>query len=363
VVYRYADRVYGEREDPLAVLPALGVWLEPGVAVFPQGAQGTRFFLARVRNNTAIRQTGTLHLALPSGWQASPASAPFSLNERGDEAAIRFVVTPPAASRTASERYAIQAVAEAAGTSYSTGYSVIDYPHVTKRYWFRPAEATVARFDVKVATGLRVGYIMGSGDEVPNAIKQLGVEVTELTGDDLSFGDLSRFDVIVTGIRAYEVRRDVSANHDRLMDFVRNGGLMIVQYTRPGGFSDILPPYPMRMDSGLRVAVEQAPVEILEPDHPIFNFPNGITNEDFNSWVQERGTYFMESWAPEYTPLLASNDPGEPLQEGGMLLAPYGDGYYLYTGYAWFRQLPAGVPGAYRIFANILSLAKSPAKP
>jgi LmbE family N-acetylglucosaminyl deacetylase len=363
VVHRYADRVYGEREDPLAVLPVLGVWLEPGVAVFPQGSRSTRAFLARVRNNTATQQTGTLRLALPSGWQASPASASFTLEEQGAEASIRFEVTPPAASRTASERHTIQAVAEAAGKSYSTGYTVIDYPHVTKRYWFEPAEATVERFDVKVAPGLRVGYIMGSGDEIPNGIKQLGVEVTELTGDDLSFGDLSRFDVIVTGIRAYEVRRDVSANHDRLMEFVRNGGLMIVQYTRPGGFSDILPPYPMRMNSGLRVAVEQAPVEILEPDHPLFSFPNKIVNDDFNGWVQERGTYFMESWAPEYTPLLASNDPGEPLQEGGMLLARYGDGYYLYTGYAWFRQLPAGVQGAYRIFANMLSLGKSPTQP
>jgi LmbE family N-acetylglucosaminyl deacetylase len=363
VVYRYGDRIYGEREDPVAVLPALGVWLEPGVAVFPQGSQSTRAFLARVRNNSGSDQSGTLRLTLPDGWQSTPPGVSFTLHSRDDEAAVRFEVAPPAASSTATERHTIQAVAELNGSSYSTGYSVIDYPHVTKRYWFQPAEATLERFDVKVAPGLRVGYIMGSGDEVPNGMKQLGVQVTELTTDDLSFGDLSRFDVIVTGIRAYEVRRDIAASHDRLMEFVKNGGLMIVQYSRPGGFSDILSPYPMRMNTGLRVAVEQAPVEILEPGHPLFNFPNKITNEDFNGWVQERGTYFMESWAPEYTPLLASNDPGEPSQEGGMLLAPYGDGYYLYTGYVWFRQLPAGVPGAYRIFANMISLGKSPTKP
>ncbi|MBI2819800.1 MAG: hypothetical protein HYX73_07460 [Acidobacteria bacterium] len=219
------------------------------------------------------------------------------------------------------------------------------------------------RFDVKVAPGLKVGYIMGSGDEVPDGLKQLGVDVTELTAADLSFGDLKRFDVIVTGIRAYEVRRDVSASNARLMEFVRDGGLMIVQYSRPGGFNEILAPYPMRVNSALRVSVEEAPVEILEPSHPLFHFPNEISTRDFIGWVQERGTYFMESWAPEYTPLLASNDPGEPSQEGGMLLAPYGKGYYLYTGYVWFRQLPAGVPGAYRIFANMISLGKSPTKP
>ena len=204
---------------------------------------------------------------------------------------------------------------------------------------------------------------MGSGDEVPNGLKQLGVEVTELTEDDLAYGDLKRFNVIVTGIRAYEVRKDISASNARLMDFVRDGGVMIVQYSRPGGFSDILSPYAMKMDTSLRVAVEEAPVEIGGPSNPLFHFPNEITQKDFDGWVQERGTYFMASWAPEFTPLLESHDPGEPPQKGGMLLAPYGKGVYIYTGYAFFRQLPAGVPGAYRIFANMLSLGKAPAKP
>lgn len=363
VVYRYADRIYGERDQPLAVLPQLGIWLQPGVAVFPQGTKTTRVFLARVRNNSASQQRGRLRLALPAGWQSNPPSAPFELNARDDEASIRFEVIPPTAVSATEERQTIKAVAESGGNSYSAGYRVIDYPHIQRRYWFQPAAADVERFDVKVAPGLKVGYIMGSGDEVPDGLKQLGVDVTELTADDLSFGDLKRFDVIVTGIRTYEVRRDVSASNARLMEFVRDGGLMIVQYSRPGGFSEILPPYPMRLNSDLRVSVEEAPVEILEPSHPLFHFPNEISTRDFNGWVQERGTYFMESWAPEYTPLLASNDPGEPSQEGGMLLAPYGKGYYLYTGYVWFRQLPAGVPGAYRIFANMISLGKSPTKP
>ena len=363
VVYRFADRIYGERESPLAVLPQLGVWLEPEVAVFPNGARATRLFLARVRNNTTSEQKGTVKLLLLPGWQSNPSSAPFSLAARGDETAVRFEVTPPPSTTASSPQHFIKAIAESASGSYGLGYMTIDYPHIQTRYWFRPAVANLEQLDVKVAPGLKVGYIMGSGDEVPNGLKQLGVEVTELTVDDLAYGDLKRFNVIVTGIRAYEVRKDISASNARLMDFVRDGGVMIVQYSRPGGFSDILSPYAMKMDTSLRVAVEEAPVEIGGPSNPLFHFPNEITQKDFDGWVQERGTYFMASWAPEFTPLLESHDPGEPPQKGGMLLAPYGKGVYIYTGYAFFRQLPAGVPGAYRIFANMLSLGKAPAKP
>jgi LmbE family N-acetylglucosaminyl deacetylase len=362
VFYRFTDRIYGERESPVAVVPAVGVWLEPGVAVFPQSVKATREFRARVHNNSAVEQKGTLRLTLPAGWQSNPASAPFTLAPSEGEASVRFEVSPPATAPSTAERSPIQAVADVGGTSYSTGYLVIDYPHIEKRYWFQPAAASVERFNVKVAPGLKVGYIMGSGDEVPEGLKQLGVEITELGSDDLAYGNLQRFDVIVTGIRAYEVRRDISANNARLLDYVKNGGTLIVQYSRPGGFSDILPPYPMKMDTNARVAVEEAPVQILEPSNPLFHFPNEITQKDFDGWVQERGTYFMVNWAPEYKPLLESHDPGEPPQKGGMLLAQYGKGYYLYTGYVWFRQLPAGVPGAYRIFANMISLGKSAAR-
>jgi hypothetical protein len=282
------------------------------------------------------------------------------LKEKDDEFTARFEVRPSStALSAASERLQITAVAKVGGASYSTGYQVIDYPHVQTRYLFQPAAAGLLRLDVKVAPGLKVGYVMGSGDEVPGAIEQLGIPVTLLTSDDLAFGDLQQYTAIITGIRAYEVRRDLSANHARLMDYVNNGGLMIVQYSRPGGFSPPLGPYPLNLGSQPRVAVEDAPVEILEPSHPLFQFPNQITERDFEGWLQERGTYFMQSWAPQYKPLLASNDPGEPSQQGGMLIASYGKGIYVYTGYVWFRQLPAGVPGAYRIFANLLSLGRS----
>ncbi|MBI4442302.1 MAG: PIG-L family deacetylase, partial [Acidobacteria bacterium] len=239
------------------------------------------------------------------------------------------------------------------------GYHVVDYPHIVPRYWFRPAAGELVRFDVKVAPNLSVGYVMGSGDAVPEALKQLSVAVELLSPEDLTFADLSRFDAIVTGIRAYELRKELATNHARLMEYVRNGGVMLVQYSRSGGYSEPLGPYSMNLGSNPRVAVEEAPVEILEPSHPVFQSPNKITPKDFEGWVQERGTYFMETWDSQYRSLLSSHDPGEPPQKGGMLLASYGKGFYLYTGYVWFRQLPAGVPGAYRIFANLVSLGKT----
>jgi len=357
VVHRFVDRVYGERIEPLTVVPPLAVWIEPPVAVFPSVAS-QQYVLVRVRNHRRTAQNGVARLDLPPGWRAEPASQSFSLGAEGDEAAVRFQVSA-ASSGAAARELPVKAVAEAGGRSFSTGYRVIDYPHIVPRHIFRTAESKLLRFDVKVAPGLRVGYVMGSGDEAPEALRQMGVAVEQLDENDLAFGELSRYDVILTGIRAYEVRRDLSANQARLMEFVRNGGLLIVQYGRKGGFSEPLGPYPLEIGDGPRVTVEEAPVTILEPSHPLFQSPNRITAADFDGWVQERGTYFMESWDSQYKPMLESHDPGEEPLRGGMLLASYGRGYYLYTGYTWFRQLPEGVPGAYRIFANMVSLGKT----
>jgi LmbE family N-acetylglucosaminyl deacetylase len=357
VVHRFADRVYGERIEPLTVVPPLAVWIDPPVAVFPSAAS-QQYVLVRVRNHRRTAQNGVARLDLPPGWRSEPVSQEFALRAEGDESAVRFQVSAPSAGPAARELL-VKAVAEAGGQSFSTGYQVIDYPHIVPRHLFRPTESRLLRFDVSVAPGLRVGYVMGSGDEVPEALRQMGVGVEQLNENDLSFGDLGKYDVIVTGIRAYEVRRDLSANHARLMEFVRNGGLLIGQYGRKGGFSEPLGPYPFDLGDGPRVTVEEAPIAILEPAHPLFQSPNRITAADFDGWVQERGIYFMETWDPQYKPLLESHDPGEDPLRGGMLLASYGRGYYLYTGYAWFRQLPAGVPGAYRLFANMISLGKT----
>ncbi|MBI4463825.1 MAG: hypothetical protein HY647_03875 [Acidobacteria bacterium] len=362
VDYRYADRVYGGREQPLVVVPPLGVWMQPEVAIFPAGAASKQTLLVRVRNNTTTEKQATVRLDLPPGWISNPGTQPVVLSKHGEEASARFEVTAPnATSISKPERKTAKAVVQVGGQSFSTGYQVIDYPHIQTRYWFQPAVADFLRLDVKVAPGLRVGYVMGTGDDVLEALKQLGIAVEQIGPEELAFGNLGRFDAIVSGIRAYEVRKDLVSNHARLMEYVKNGGVMIVQYSRPLGYSPPLGPYVLNLGSTPRVTVEEVPVSILEPSNPIFQSPNRVTEKDFEGWVQERGVYFMESWAPEYHPLLESHDPGEPPQKGGMLFTPYGKGFYIFTGYIWSRQLPAGVPGAYRLFANLVSLGKTAA--
>ena len=363
VVYGYTDRIYGEREQPVAIVPALGVWLEPGVSVFPAGTKATRLVRVRVRSNLASVQTGVVHLQLPAGWTSVPTEIPVSFKEQDEEMSVRFEVSPPAAPLTAvSQTSPVTAFVESSGKRFSTGYTVINYPHVATRYWFQPAAGKLLRLNAKVAPGLKVGYIMGSGDDVATGLEQLGVNVTQLGPDDVSYGNLKQYNVIVTGIRAFEVRQDLATSFPRLDEYVKDGGYLIVQYSRRGGLALPWSPIPMSMGSDPRVSVEEAPVEMLVPGHALFNLPNKISGEDFSAWVQERGTYFMETWDGKFTPLLSSNDPGEPAQKGGMLVAPYGKGLYAYTGYVWFRQLPAGNPGAYRIVANLVSLAAA-AKP
>jgi hypothetical protein len=213
-------------------------------------------------------------------------------------------------------------------------------------------------FKVDTAPGLNVGYVMGPGDTVPGALEQLGIGVSLLSAEDLASADLSRYDTILVGVRAYEFRPDLVANQQRLIDYVREGGTVIVQYQTLASEGVTFTPYPAKL-SRARVVDETAPVTILEPAHPIFRWPNLITEQDFGGWVQERGLYFLEQWDARFMPLLEAHDPGEPPQRGGMLIAPYGKGQYVYTGYAWFRQLPAGVPGAFRIVANLISLPRA----
>jgi hypothetical protein len=209
---------------------------------------------------------------------------------------------------------------------------------------------------------IKVGYIMGSGDQVADAIRRMGVDVTMLDGEALATGDLSRFDTIVVGIRASETNPDFVANNGRLLDYMQRGGTMIVQYQQQEYANRMLPPYPATppTNANPRVTVEDAPVKILVPTHPVFNFPNRITDADFNGWVQERNSYAFTTFDSRYVPLLETADPGEPPVRGAEVYAEVGRGRYVYTSYSWFRQLPAGVPGAYRQFANLISLSKAP---
>ena len=279
----------------------------------------------------------------------------------------------------------------------STGTEVIQYPHITTQTLLPRAEATLVRADIRILSKT-VGYVMGAGDDVPQAIRQLGCEVTLLTESDLSHGDLARFDAIVTGVRAFNTRPDLRANYQRLFDYANNGGTLIVQYNVPeggappqgaapapgapqptpaqpaqpapaappavaaagdGGLLAHIGPYPIRISRNDRVTVEEAPIAFPNPDLRLLHVPNQITSADFDGWVQERGLYFSDQWDPKYVSVLESHDPGEMPMPGGMLYAPVGKGAYIFSAYDWFRELPAGVPGAYRLFANMLSAAKA----
>jgi hypothetical protein len=233
----------------------------------------------------------------------------------------------------------------------------IRYPHIPPQTVLPAAEGRLLRVDLK-KFDRRIGYVMGAGDDIPAALKQLGYSVTLLTDDDLKNGGLSQYDVIIAGVRAYNTRPVLKANQRKLMEFVEKGGTYVVQYmTARRTETENMGPYPFSV-SGDRVSVEEAPVRFLAPNHAALNTPNKITQADFEGWVQERGLYFADKWDSRYTAILASNDPGEPSRDGGMLISQYGKGTYVFTGYAFFRQLPAGVPGAYRLFVNLISLGK-----
>jgi hypothetical protein len=282
------------------------------------------------------------------------------LERKGEATALSFDVEIP--SDTESGSYSFRAKASSEGDSFDHEMQTIQYPHIQTHRFYTPAKVTVQVLDLTVAD-VRVGYIMGSGDRVPEAIKRLGLEVTLLDESDLATGDLTRFDVIVVGIRASRVRGDFVANHGRLFDFMRQGGTLIVQYQRRDYVAQNLTPYPAKMSpspvySSYRVTDETAAVNVLHPDHPVFNFPNRITNADWDGWIQERSTYHLTDLDPRYTALLEAADPGEEPHDGGLVYAKVGEGNYVYAGLSFFRQLPAGVPGAYRLFANLLSLKK-----
>jgi hypothetical protein len=356
VEYRFADKSIGEIRRELKIAPPLTVTVHPRLLVIPKESQErTREVSIEITHNARRATNGTLKLIVPRGWRVEADARPLAFTRQGERATRLFRVTPPA---NATGNFDLKAVAETGGREYTSGYTSIAYSHVETHFVYHPAVSKVESFEVKVAPGLKVGYVMGSGDDVPEALTQLGVNVKQLTEPDLVSGDLSVYDTIILGIRVYEVRDDAIANNKRLLDYVNNGGTLIVQYNKTEFGRGNFAPFPVTMSGGTRVTDEEAPVTVLVPDHPLFNFPNKITADDWKGWVQERGLYFMDSWDAAYTPLLSSADDGGPQLKGGELIAQVGRGHYILTAYAWFRQLPAGVPGAYRLFANMISLPK-----
>lgn len=363
VEYRYADSIRGEIRRPFAVVPAITVAFDSLLEVVPLAELGKPHRIAvRLQNQTLRDPQGFVRLTLPSGWTSQPAQAPFTLKARGDRTAVFFTVTPAAGTPAGAYQLAADAVTTGQDPQsqqiYRTAMRSVDYPHIQTHRLYDPAVAAVRVLDVKVAP-VRVGYVMGSGDQVPDAIRRMGLDVTLLNADQLSAGDLSRFDTIVVGVRASESRPEFVSNNGRLLQFARDGGTLIVQYQQTDYVARGLSPLPGEMPT--RVTDEAAPITVLQPTHPRFTFPNRITEDDWKDWVQERNLYAFSTFDPQYVPLLETRDPGEPAQRGGELYLRLGKGHYIYTAYAWFRQLPAGVPGAYRLFANLLSLPKAPA--
>jgi LmbE family N-acetylglucosaminyl deacetylase len=353
VVTPSADDAGKQRARPLAIVPAFSVELEPGTQVISTYNGSTFAVTVRVASNLAREAHSTLRLELPQGWRSEPAQFAANFARRGEEHEFQFKVSPDGLQE---RRATVGAVLESEGEKYSEGYTLVTREDLGSFHYYQPARQRVSIVDVQAPHDLKVGYIMGAGDDIPTVLKQVGMDVTQIPAERLADEDLDKYGTIVLGIRAYDTQKEVVTNNKRLLDFVFAGGTLVVQYnTGLGDFNGgKFTPYPAEL-SRARVSVEEAPVQILAPDDPVFHYPNPITARDFEGWVQERGLYFMGKWDEHFQPLLACHDPGEDPQKGGLLRVKYGKGTYIYTGYAFFRQLPAGVPGAVRLYVNLLS--------
>ncbi len=353
VVVPFTDEKGQTQDRPLNVTPVYSVMLEPGEQVIRVNNGTATTVKVGVSCNLTGAQSGQLHLEVPAGWHVEPNELQVRLSKRGDKQDFEFKIFPETLKEGGTQ---IRATLTAGGSTYTEGYSLVTREDLESTYYYQPAIQRVSVVDVKIPNDVKIGYIMGAGDDIPTVLKQIGLDVTVIPAEKVASEDLSRYRTIVLGIRAYDTQKDVGANNKKLLDYVSAGGTLIVQYDT--GVSDFnsghLTPYPAQL-SRARVSVEEAPVEILAPDDPVFHYPNQITPRDFDGWVQERGLYFMNQWDSNFKALLACHDPGEQPQKGGLLKAQYGKGVYIYNAYAFFRQLPAGVPGAIRLYVNLLA--------
>ena len=362
--YRAADPSKGQYIRPVVVEQPFSIDLPAQNFVFASGA--TRDFNLQIRA-LAANQSGEVRIEAPAGWKSSPATVPFDLKEVGSAQGVNFHLTAPAAANTGRFRV----IAKSAALEIAAGVDVIPYSHIPAQTVLVPAEGKLSAASLKVLAH-RVGYVMGSSDKVPEALRQMGCQVDLLDDKALASANLSIYDAIVTGVRAYALRPDLRAAQQRLLEYTKNGGTLVVQYNN-GADARISPavsealehlgPYPFTFGrDDARVTDETAPVKFLVPNSPLLNAPNKITSADFEGWVQERGLYFSNKWDQKYETPIETHDAGKPELPGGMLYTRYGKGVYIFTAYSWFRELPAGVPGAYRIFANLISASRAAAK-
>ncbi len=354
--WRYVgvDPALGEFEKEVLVVPALSVGVSPRGIVWPGARTEAMSLSVVVRSQENGPLSGEVTVTAPGGWAVTPASRAFELGGAGAERALAFDVRPDGRPSTGVHTFEVSA-RTSDGRSFSEGLALVDYDHVPRSPMYGDAEATVTVVPVEVRAGLRVGYVMGSGDDGPEAIRQMGAEVELLDEERVREGDFGGLDALVMGVRAYETRPDLQAASEAVLDFARAGGTVVVQYNR--GPLGALAPAPIQTGRGSpRVADETAPVRVVAPDAPVFTTPNVIGDADFDGWVQERGLYFAATWDDAYTPLLELNDPGEEPLRGSLLVTSVGEGVFVYTALSFFRQWADGVPGAYRLFANLVSL-------
>lgn len=352
--YVGVDPARGEFRKEVLVVPPLSVQVSPAGVTWPLSRQGSGQISVVVRGESDQGLEGVVEVGAPAGWSVEPAQADFELAGAGSARTLSFDITPTEGIRAGLHDFSVHA-RTSDGAGYSEGYALVDYEHIKRAALYTPSVATISVVPVETPDDLRVGYIMGSGDTGPEAIRQMGVDVVLLDEDRVREADFEGLSTIVLGVRAYETRDDVQASAGQILDFARQGGTVVVQYNR--GPLGRLAPLEMTVGRGSpRVSDETAEVRMLDADAPLFAGPNRITAEDFDGWVQERGLYFASEWDEGYVPLLSLNDVGEPPREGALLVASVGEGVFVYSALSFFRQWAGQVPGAYRLFANLISL-------
>lgn len=348
VVYKYNDEVKGEVYKPFDIVPDVTTTFLDKVKIFNNQKHKTVSVKIKAGRNDI---KGNLHLELPSGWKATPAEIPFEITRKGAEQTVTFEIIPPA---NASEIEA-KTIAIIDGKTFDKEQIIINYEHISNQQVLKTSVAKFIKLDIKTGSE-KIAYIMGAGDEVPEYLMQMGYEVTVIKPSEIEKEKLQQFDVVMVGIRAYNTIDELEFKQSTLFDFVKEGKTMIVQYNTSGKFvTKELAPFPLKISRD-RVTEEDAEVRFLQPNHHVLNTPNKITATDFTGWVQEQGLYYPDEWDPAFTPILSSNDSGENPKNGALLVANYGKGYYIYTGLSFFRELPSGVPGAYRLLANMISI-------
>jgi LmbE family N-acetylglucosaminyl deacetylase len=351
LTYKHVDPIAGELSQPIAIAPPVFVDLSKKTYVFADNE--SQKVVVKVKSGKD-NIDGIIQLKLSKGWRSDPATIPFQLKKKGSELLVEFTVSPPLEAQETE----LTADAVVDGISYDQGFKIIKYDHIPAQIYFPAASAKAVKLKL-ITGGNKIAYFKGAGDLVAESLQQAGYEVTFLTENQLTQSNLARFDALVIGIRAYNVNDSIDFYKDILFDYINNGGNVIVQYNTDFDLPvKNFTPYPLEISGQTRVTDENSAVQFLNPSQRVLNFPNKITEKDFEGWVQERGSYFPVKWDTIYQPVISINDPGEAALDGSLLIAKTGKGYFVYTTLAWFRQLPAGVSGAFRLFANILALGK-----